>query len=71
MEAMPSRAMEADDPHAVVVLVMNVAGAWFSWYKFFREEPAARWITKAPICASSTDRSAASGTPGSRTGSCR
>jgi mono/diheme cytochrome c family protein len=32
----------------LIVLVLGVAGAGFGWYKFFREEPQADWITKDP-----------------------
>jgi mono/diheme cytochrome c family protein len=34
---------------ALAVIVLLVAfGAWFGWYKFFREEPQPDWITKDP-----------------------
>ena len=34
---------------ALAVLVLLVAfGAWFAWYKFFREEPQPDWITQDP-----------------------
>ena len=56
----------ARDPRACSVAV----GAFFGWYKFFREEPQPD-VDHATIrrCASSTARSAPSATPASRTGS--
>jgi hypothetical protein len=27
----------------VIVLILGGAGAWFGWYKFFREQPEPRW----------------------------
>ena len=31
-----------------VVLLLGVAGAFYGWYKFFREEPQPEWITSDP-----------------------
>lgn len=31
----------------LVVLVLAAGGAWFGWYKFFREEPEERWASEA------------------------
>ena len=32
----------------VVVLIVGAFGAWFGWYKFFREVPQPEWITSDP-----------------------
>ena len=31
----------------VVLLVLAVAGGWFGWYNFFREEPEPQWANQA------------------------
>ena len=32
----------------VAVVILGLIGAWFGWYKFFREEPQPEWITADP-----------------------
>ena len=34
---------------AAVLIVVVGAGALFTWYNFFREEPQPEWITGDPI----------------------
>ena len=31
----------------IVVVLLGAFGAWFGWYKFFREEPEPRWASEA------------------------
>lgn len=35
-------------PWLVVLVILVAFGAWFGWYKFFREEPQPDWVTATP-----------------------